>query len=138
MPAMARLAPRVLLGLALASSAARPALAQELEPMTFEIARERSKRVKITLAALAGSALVVAGIGALFHLDSRDKSDEVSTSGPHTGRLYTAAVDDTRRAALRSRNLTRVSYGLAGGLLVSVLVVYIATDPGTETIVIDE
>lgn len=113
------------------------ARADDAAPMTFEVDKERTTRDKLMIASFGAGALVFGGIGLLFHLDSRAKSDEVSASGRHTGLTYTDAVDDTRRDALRSRNLTIASYGIGAGLLVTTFVVYLVTDPGTETITLD-
>jgi hypothetical protein len=134
---------RAALGLAVAAAlapllAATPARAEDAAPLTFELDKERTVRQKILIASFGGGALLVGGVGLLFHLDSRDKSDSISASGRHTGMVYSEAIDDTRRAALRSRALTIASYGVAAGLLVTTLVLYVVTDPGTETITLDE
>jgi hypothetical protein len=126
------------LAVAVVASAVAPAARAESAALTFELDRERTFRQKMLIASFGAGALVVGGVGVLFHLDSRDKADAVSASGNHTGRIYDGDVDDTRRAALRSRALTIASYGLAGGLLVTTLVLYVVTDPGTETITLDE
>jgi hypothetical protein len=128
------------LALALAITLAAPAIvgAQGDDSMSFEVDKERTARQRVLIGSLLGGALVVGGIGLLFHLDSRDKSDEVSASGPHTGRVYTREVDDTRRAALRSRAVTVAAYGAGAGLVIASLVVFLVTDPGTETIVLGD
>ena len=105
------------------------------DTLSFKVDRERNTRQRILIASLFGGAVVVGGVGLLFHIDSKNKADEVSTdSGRHTGRVYTEELDDTRRAGLRSRNLAIASYALGGGLLVGTLVAYLLTDPGQETI----
>lgn len=114
------------------------ARAQDAAPMTFEVDKERTTRDKLMIGAFGAGALVFGGIGLLFHLDSKDKSDAVSASGRHTGLTYTAELDQTRKDALRSRNLTIASYGIGAGLLVTTFVVYLITDPGTETITLDD
>jgi hypothetical protein len=59
----------------------------------------------------------------------------VSTdAGRHTGRIYTDELDDTRRAALRSRNLAIASYAVGGGLLIGTFIAYLVTDPGEEVV----
>jgi hypothetical protein len=136
MPAMRRLL-AILAMLVGPFGGTRAAADEDEMAMSFEVDRERTKRDKILIASLGGGALLVGGIGLLFHLDSRDLSDAISASGRHTGLTYTHDTDDTRRAALRSRAFTIASYGLGGGLLVATLVAYILTDPGTETITLD-
>lgn len=103
--------------------------------LTFKVDRERTARQKIFIASMFGGTVLFGGIGLLFHIDSKNKSDEVSTgAGRHTGRVYTEELDDTRRAAIRSRNLAIASYALAGGFLIGTFVAYLVTDPGQETI----
>lgn len=128
-------------GCALASA---PARAQDYfagagEPISFEVDRPRSRSDKILIASLFGGSVLFAGVGLLFHLDSRDKSDAVSTSaGKHTGKVYTVDLDDTRRGALRSRNVTIASYAVSGGFLVGTFIAYLITDPGRERITVGE
>jgi hypothetical protein len=105
------------------------------EALTFKVERERTARQKIVIGSLFGGAVLCGGVGLLFHIDSKHKSDEVSTdAGHHTGQVYTPELDDTRRSALRSRNIAIASYALGGGLLVGTFVAYLLTDPGEETI----
>jgi hypothetical protein len=105
------------------------------EALTFKVERERTTRQKVLIGSLFGGSVLFAGVGLLFHIDSKHKSDEVSTdAGHHTGQVYTEELDDTRRAALRSRNFAIASYALGGGLLVGTFVAYLLTDPGEETI----
>ena len=105
------------------------------EALTFKVDRERTMRQKVVIGSLFGGSVLFGGVGLLFHLDSKHKSDEVSTdAGHHTGQIYTEELDDTRRAAIRSRNIAIASYALSGGLLVSTFIAYLVTDPGQETI----
>ena len=128
--------------LLLAVGWAAPAPAQDYfagagEPLRFEVDRPRKKSDKILMASLFGGSVLFGGVGLLFHLDSQRKSSDVSAkAGRHTGRLYTDELDDTRRAALRSRTFTIIGYSVSGALLVSTFVVYLITDPGTETITV--
>lgn len=103
--------------------------------LTFTVDRERCTRQRVLIASLFGSSVLFGGVGLLFHIDSRNKSDEVSTNaGRHSGRIYTDELDDTRSAAIRSRNLAIASYAVGGGFLVGTLVAYLLTDPGHETV----
>jgi len=105
------------------------------EALTFKVDRERTTRQKVLISSLFGGSVLFGGVGLLFHIDSKHKSDDVSTdAGHHTGHIYTEELDDTRRAAIRSRNLAIASYAIGGGLLVGTLVAYLLTDPGEETI----
>ena len=105
------------------------------DSLSFTVDRERNTRQRILIASLFGGSLVLGGVGLLFHIDSKNKADDVSTdSGRHSGRVYTEELDDTRRAGIRSRNLAIASYALGGGLLVGTFLAYLLTDPGQETI----
>jgi hypothetical protein len=105
------------------------------DSLTFTVDRERNPRQRILIASLFGGAVLFGGVGLLFHIDSKNKSDEVSTSaGRHTGRIYTEELDDIRHDAIRSRNLTIASYAIGGGFLVGTFIAYLLTDPGQETI----
>ena len=138
-PVRRRLASCAVLAAALASAAA-PARGEDYfgaaaEPMTFDVDRPRSRENMILIGSLLGGAVVFGGVGLLFHLHSRNQADEVSAdTGDHTGLVYTEAVDATRRDAERSGKLAIGGYAVGGGFLIATLVVYIVTDPGTETI----
>lgn len=109
------------------------------EPMTFEVDKPRTRQSVVLIASLFGAAVVFGGGGLLFHIHSRNQADEVATeTGEHTGRVYTDAIDATRRDAERSRKLAIVGYAIGGGFLVGTLVAYILTNPGTETIRVGE
>jgi hypothetical protein len=127
----------VVLALALVASPARA----ETDPsagdvpdgdVQFQLERSRTKKQRVVILSLLGGAAVFGGVGLLFHLDSRSASDEVSAVGAHTGRVYDAALDDTRNRALRSRNLAIAGYAVGGAALVGALVAVIITEPGTE------
>jgi len=86
------------------------------DTISFNVDRERNTQQRILIASLFGGAVVFGGVGLLFHIDSKNKADEVSTdSGRHTGRIYTEELDDTRSAAIRSRNFAIASYALVTG-----------------------
>ena len=105
------------------------------DTLTFHVDRERSTQQRILIASLFGGSVLFGGVGLLFHIDSKNKSDDVSTdAGRHTGRVYTEELDDTRRAALRSRNFAIGSYAVGGGLLIGTFIAYLLTDPGQEVV----
>ncbi len=105
------------------------------DTISFNVDRKRNTQQRILIASLFGGTVVFGGVGLLFHIDSKNKADEVSTdSGRHTGRIYSEELDDTRSAAIRSRNFAIASYALGGGLLVGTFIAYLLTDPGQETI----
>jgi hypothetical protein len=121
-----------------------PARAQErdyfapTDPEMQLVPRSRPRRQTIWLASLAGGAVAIGGVGVLFHLDSRDKSDQVSAhSGERTGRVYTPEVDDVRRGALRSRKIAIGAYAFGGALLVGTAIAFMVTDPGDELVRVD-
>jgi len=106
-------------------------------PRTIEFRTDKPRTTgqRLLLAGLFGGGAVAAGVGFLFHRDARAKSDEVSAFEP-TGRTYTREVDDTRRAALRSRTLARVFYGVGAAGLVAGVVAFFLTEPGTEVVTV--
>lgn len=104
--------------------------------VVYRIDKDRSKNERLVIAGLAGGAVLFGGIGLLFHLDSRSASNEVSAVGDHTGRAYTAELEDTRSDALRSRNLAIVSYSIGGALVVSSVVALLLTEPGAELVTV--
>ena len=127
---------RLALALALVALAASPGLtfAQSADDISFKVDKERTRGNKIVLASLGGAAAVFTGVGVLFTLDSQSKSDEVSAAGQHTGLVWTADREETREAALRSRNVAIVNYSIAGALTLATMVYFIATDPGEEVV----
>jgi hypothetical protein len=124
---------RTLLCLAVTIAIGAPVVAradQPMAPLTFEIDKERTTRQKILIGSFGAGAALFTGIGVLFHLDAREKSDSISATGNHTGKTYTAEVDDVRSDALRSRAFAIAAYGVGGALLVTTFVVYLVTNPG--------
>jgi hypothetical protein len=108
------------------------------EKMTFRIDKERTSGEWIFIASLGGGAVAASGVGLLFTLDSRRKSNRISAIGRHTGQVYTSEVESTRRAALRSRTVAIVGFSVGGALLAGATVAFIATDPGSEVIDLEE
>jgi len=105
------------------------------DELTFHVDRERNSRQKLLIVSMFGGTVLFGGIGLLFHIDSKHKSDDVSTdAGHHTGRIYTEELEDTRRAGIRSRNVAIASYAIGGGFLVGTFLAYLLTDPGQETV----
>lgn len=128
---------RLLLVLSLAALAATPApaLAQASDDISFKVDKERTGSNKIVLASLGGAAAVFTGVGVLFTLDSKSKSEEVNSGGLHTGLVWTAEREDTRESAIRSRNVAIVNYSIGGALTLATIIYYIATDPGEEVVI---
>jgi hypothetical protein len=108
------------------------------ETVTFRIDKERTSTEWIIIASLGGGAVLASGVGLLFTLDSRRKSDQISAIGRHTGQIYTPEIESTRRSALRSRTVAIVGFSVGGALLAATAVAFIATDPGSEEIDVDE
>jgi hypothetical protein len=105
------------------------------DSFTFKVDRERTTQQRVLIASLFGGTVLFGAIGVAFHIDSKNKSDEVSTTSGHlSGRIYTHELEDTRQAAVRSRNLTIASYAIGGGFLVGTFIAYLLTDPGQETV----
>jgi hypothetical protein len=98
----------------------------------------RTTEQRIVIASLFGGAALFGGLGLLFHLDSRSKSDEVSAAGEHTGLIYDPSLEDTRKGALRSRTLAIVGYSLGGALVIAGAVALYLTEPGTRVVTVGE
>lgn len=126
-----RLVPAACL-VALAASAV-PAHADK--DIVIEIPGERSTENKILLGSLAGGGLVLGLLGAYWHLDSRSASNDVS-SDRFTGHAWTAEDEALVDRADRSRTRAIMAYSAGGVLLIGAAVVYIVTEPKSETTVI--
>lgn len=103
--------------------------------ITIEIPGERSSENKILLGSLAGAGLVLGALGAYWHLDSRSASNDVS-SDRFTGHAWTAEDEALVDRADRSRGRAIVAYSAGGALLLGAAIVYIVTEPRSETTVI--
>lgn len=127
----------VSLALIACSGAVSPGLAfgQAADDISFKVDKERSRGNKITLAVIGGAAAVFTGVGAIFTFDSQSKAEKVNSGGLHTGLVWTAEREDTRKSAIRSRNIAIVNYSIGGALALATVVYYMATDPGQETVV---
>jgi hypothetical protein len=114
------------------------AAAQSGDSISFKVERERTTRNKITIVSLGGASVLFVGVGALFNLDSKSKSDEVSTGGAQlTGEVWTAEREQTREQAIRSRNVAIATYSIGGALALATAIFYIATDPGEELVSVE-
>lgn len=96
---------------------------------------DRSRANITTLAVLGGSGVLLGAIGAYFNLDARSAIDEVSAHS-YTGKVWTAERQDTYDRAHSSSVAAGVLYGIGGGLLLATAIMYIATEPKAETMVI--
>ena len=103
--------------------------------IVIEIPGERSKENKILLGAVAGAGLLLGALGAYWHLDSRSASDDVSADS-FTGQAWTAEDQGLFDQAERSRGRAIIAYSAGGVLLVGAAVLYIITEPRSETAVI--
>ncbi len=104
--------------------------------ITYRVDRPRTTRQRILLGALFGGAALAGGVGLAFHLDSRSKANDVSETGGLSGRTYDAAVDATRRGALRSRTRAIIGYSVGGALAAAGIVALVLTDPGTREVTV--
>lgn len=128
---------RLALIAALIAWAPAPASAQSADNISFKVDKERSTKNKVILASLGGAAGLFVGVGVLFNLDSKSKSDEVSTGGAQlTGEIWTAEREQIRTDAIRSRNVAIVTYSLGGAMAVATAIYYIVTDPGEELVTV--
>lgn len=128
------IAPRIVASVLLLLAASRPAAADDRD-IVIETPRERPTNTKLVLGAMAGAGVLVGGLGVFWHLDSRSAAADVST-GKFTGHAWTA--DDIALAEQADRSGTRagIAYGIGGALLIGAAIAFIATDPGSETVVI--
>jgi len=112
-----------------------PRLAHADKDIVIEIPGERTTEQKILVGSLAGAGFVVGAIGAYFHYDSRQASDDVG-SDTYTGHAWTAEDRVLVDQADRSRTRAIVGYSIGGALLIGAIVAYIVTDPPSESVVI--
>lgn len=125
-------APRIVASALLLLAMPRLAAAEDI---VIETPGERSSTTKAMLAGVLGASVLLGGLGAYWHLDSRSAADDVSAS-KFTGHAWTA--DDMELADRADRSKTRaiVAYGVGGALLVGAAIAFIVTDPPSETVVI--
>ena len=105
------------------------------QDIVIEIPGERSTENKILLGSLGGAGLLLGVLGAYWHLDSRSASNDVSADS-FTGHAWTAEDQETLDRADRSRGRAIIAYSAGGALLVGAAIVYILTEPKSETAVI--
>jgi hypothetical protein len=103
--------------------------------IVIEIPGERPVENKILIGSLVGAGLIAGAVGAYFHFDSRSASSDVSAS-KYTGHAWTSDDQDLVDRADRSRSHAIILYGVGGALLIGAAVVWIATEPKSETAVI--
>jgi hypothetical protein len=96
---------------------------------------DRSRHNVTMLAVGAGASLVLGGLGLYFHLDSRAESTSINAHRP-SGEPWTSDRQDAYDSAHSSAIAAGVLYGLGGAFLLTTAIVYIATEPKLETIVI--
>lgn len=106
------------------------------EGVTFKVEGSRTRTQRIWLGGLGGATALAGGLGLYFHLDSRDASNEVSTSRSTLGAGYTYTLEReaTRERALRSRNIAIGAYAVGGVLLVSTIVALVKTQPASAEV----
>jgi hypothetical protein len=110
-----------------------PAYAEK--DIIIEIPGERSTENKLMLGGIAGAGVILGLLGAYWHLDSRSASDDV-TADSFTGQAWTAEDQALFERAERSRGRAIIAYSAGGVLLVGAAVLYIITEPKSETAVI--
>jgi len=103
--------------------------------IVIEIPGERPLDNKILIGGLVGAGFLSGVIGAYFHLDSRSASSDVS-SDRFTGHAWTSEEQDLVDRADRSKTRAIIGYSVGGALLVGAAIVWIATEPKSETAVI--
>lgn len=96
---------------------------------------DRSQTNIWALSITAGVGVVLGGVGAYYHFDSRDQSNKINAHR-FTGEAWTAErqaiFDDAHSSAVKAG----VFYGIGGVLILGAAIAYIATEPKMETIVI--
>ncbi len=109
------------------------------QPMRKDIVvttdRDRDGKNIALVASIAGAGAILAGLGAYYNFDSRDAANAVSPSRP-TGAAWTSDRQADYDRAHDSGVKAGIFYGVGGAALITAVVLYIATAPGTETTVI--
>jgi len=96
---------------------------------------DRTKNNILALSIMGGTSVVLGGIGLYFHLDSRDKSSELSAHRL-TGIAWTPDLQSKYDEAHRSATMAGVFYGIGGALLLGTAIAYIVTEPKQQEIVV--
>lgn len=112
-----------------------PRIARADKDIVIEIPGERTMEQKVLVGSLAGAGFLVSALGAYFHNDSRQASDDVG-SDTYTGHAWTVEDQALVDQADRSRTRAIVGYSVGGALLIGAIVAYVITDPPSETAVI--
>jgi hypothetical protein len=103
--------------------------------ITIKSYPDRSPTNIWSLSIAAGLGVVVSGVGAYYHLDSRDQSDKINAHR-FTGESWTperaAIYDEAHSSAVKAG----VFYGIGGALVLGAAIAYIVTEPKMETTVI--
>ncbi|HSD87000.1 MAG TPA: hypothetical protein VLB44_05775 [Kofleriaceae bacterium] len=102
---------------------------------TIKAYPDRTKNNILTLSIMGGASIVLGGIGLYFHLDSRDRSDQLSAHRL-TGLAWTPDLQSAYDDAHRSATLAGVFYGVGGALLLGTAIAYIATEPKQQEITV--
>jgi hypothetical protein len=112
-----------------------PRIARADKDIVIEIPGERTMEQKVLVGGLAGAGFLVGAIGAYFHYDSHQASNEVG-SDKFTGHAWTSEDRALVDQADRSRSRAIIGYSVGGALLIGAIVAVIITDPPSETAVI--
>lgn len=100
--------------------------------LTYHREGSRSTNEKIVVASIFGTSLLAAGIGTYYLRDSNRLSDSLSASGTHTGKAWSAQLEQTRKDAVQAGTFAKVGYGLTFALVLAGIVTYIVTEPDEE------
>jgi hypothetical protein len=103
--------------------------------ITIKSYADRSRTNIVALSIVAGVGVVMGGVGAYYHLDSRDESDKINAH-KFTGEAWTPERAEIYDNAHSSAVKAGVFYGIGSALLVGTAIAFIVTEPKMETIVI--
>src|SRR5262245_25274459 len=101
--------------------------------VTMQQKKSRTKQERYLIGGLAGGTGVAAGLGLLFHLDSRAAANRVSADDFTMSRWSPDREADFERAG-RSGAIAIAGYSLAALLATATIVVIVKTEPGSEEV----
>ncbi len=106
--------------------------------ITYKKDLPRTTGERLLIGGLLFAAAAAGGVGLYYHLQSRDEADEVGSPESQTQPIYTPELDAVRRDALHHRNLAIAGYAVGAGLVAGAVVALFLTEPGKETVTVQE
>ena len=111
---------------------------QPKDKVAYYVPQARTTKQRVVVLSLFGAAAVSAGVGVLFHLDSRDKARELEAVGEHTRMTWTQELQDKYDSGQRSGTAAIISYSVSGAFLTAAFVAMYVTRPGEKRVIAED